>query len=590
MIPISKHQAWLRFSVVLGAFLLLGICISLVVFSYRPPANKTPSPAPPPSVIAPPNIIVIYTDDQRADTLWAMPEVQKYLVADGVTFTNAFITTPLCCPSRASFLSGGFYPAETGVVTNAPPNGGAAGFKDDTSLAVALKRRGYATAMIGKYLNGFGALKPYVPPGWDLFVEPVGNDWSNFSVTMGSSTADRPGVSTTLRATTYLTDFLGDTALQFINQHDAEPFFIYLTPRAPHEPAIPAPADRQLFSDYVYTSPATRETDLSDKPLWVQESNNDFDEDNETGATITSVEFQRDQLRSLQAVDRLVAALVSDLKTRGRLDNTIIILAGDNGFMWGEHGLFAKDKPYEPSIKVPLVIRWPGVEAATRSELVAVNLDVPATILAWAQVKQATDGLNLASLIENPDVPWREGLPLQGWNNNPSSSLVPQWVSWRTDRYKYIRYQTGEQEFYDLLTDPEELTSQHAKPEFADAISRFEDLMNEFTGLYALFNSQPPPLPVNKPFSLSLEAAGGRPPYHWQVVATQPLLAPAEQARYGCLKRLPQGLSLQADGTISGTPTKKEWCAVVVEVRDSGRSRATGDAHRYQFTIKLKVQ
>jgi hypothetical protein len=116
------------------------------------------------------NFIVILTDDQRWDTLWAMPIVQEKLMARGVTFTNAFVTTPLCCPFRASFLSGGFYAHNTGVLTNALPNGGVSRFHDEETIATILQGAGYKTALMGKYMNGYLKIAPYIPPGWTKFI------------------------------------------------------------------------------------------------------------------------------------------------------------------------------------------------------------------------------------------------------------------------------------------------------------------------------------------------------------------------------------------------------------------------------------
>ena len=116
-----------------------------------------------------PNILVVLTDDQRWDSLWAMPFVQRKLADRGVKFTNVYATTPSCSPFRASFLSGGFLARETGVLTNRPPNGGVAAFFDERTLATILQEAGYRTGIVGKYMNRYSSIAPRVPPGWDQF-------------------------------------------------------------------------------------------------------------------------------------------------------------------------------------------------------------------------------------------------------------------------------------------------------------------------------------------------------------------------------------------------------------------------------------
>ena len=173
-----------------------------------------------------------------------MPIVQEELVRHGVTFTNAFVSTPLCCPERASFLAGGFYAHNTGVLNNTPPNGGVTRFLDPDTLPVRLQRAGYRTAMIGKYLNNYPSIQPYIPPGWTKFLYAAGgHDWMNYQITIGSSSPDAPSSGRSARVSQYVTDFLRDEAIQFLREAGSSPFFLYLTPIAPHTPAIPAPGD-----------------------------------------------------------------------------------------------------------------------------------------------------------------------------------------------------------------------------------------------------------------------------------------------------------------------------------------------------------
>ncbi|MFQ6115100.1 MAG: sulfatase-like hydrolase/transferase, partial [bacterium] len=262
------------------------------------------------------NFVVILTDDQHWDTVGdtgvnaeiremfgrpIMPEVEQHLVAKGVLFTNAFVTTPLCCPDRASTLAGGFYAHNTGVLTNRPPNGGAQKFKDKETLSTLLQNEGYKTAFIGKYMNGYANIDPegYVPPGWTRFVATFKKkSWTNYSVVIGCSGIN-PSLGVIAEQTQYITDFQKDQALDFLEQYGDSPFLLFLSTHAPHTPATPAAGeDEQLFSGYTYRGRAYGESDLSDKPAWVQTQAEEFE-----SKIDTRDELHRKQLRSLQAVD-----------------------------------------------------------------------------------------------------------------------------------------------------------------------------------------------------------------------------------------------------------------------------------------------
>ena len=195
-----------------------------------------------------PNIVFILTDDQRLDTLSFMPNVKELLAAHGVTFTNAFVTTSLCCPSRASILTGQ-YSRHTGVLSNVPPDGGAPSLRDASTVATWLHDGGYRTALVGKYLNAYNLLDGRIPPGWDYWAA-IDNDaershYYDFTlnengrlVHYGTGPAD------------YTTTVLGKLAAAFV-ENARPPFFLYLATVAPHDPAtippgakLPPPRDR----------------------------------------------------------------------------------------------------------------------------------------------------------------------------------------------------------------------------------------------------------------------------------------------------------------------------------------------------------
>jgi arylsulfatase A-like enzyme len=330
-----------------------------------------------------------------------MSIVQQELVRRGVTFDNAFVSTPLCCPEHASFLAGGFYAHNTGVLTNAAPNGGITKCVDVDTLPVRLQRAGYKTAILGKYFNKYALISPYIPPGWTKCVQATGgSNWMTYGATVGSSGPDALSSGVHVRVSQYLTDFLRDEAINFIQAAGSSPFFLYFVSLAPHAPAIPAPGDEALFANYLYRGRGYQEEDLSDKP-YLQDDAVRYD-------TAAQDEFHRRQLQSLQAVDRAIGAIVQELKILGKLDQTLLVFMSDNGYLWGEHWQIKKALPYEESIRVPLVVVMPGILPRQDGHLVVANLDVPTTIFAVAGIPRFdTDGQSLVPLLRNPAIPWR---------------------------------------------------------------------------------------------------------------------------------------------------------------------------------------
>lgn len=412
-------------------------------------------PSPPPTER--PNVIVIETDDQRWDTVDYMPTVKNRLVAEGVAFSNSFVTTSLCCPSRASFLTGR-YAHNHGVWDNAPPNGGVTEFQDSSTLATWLKGGGYTTSFIGKYLNGYPGISPYIPPGWD--------DW-HASLKRYNSVFNDNGVINSY--SDYSTDVMRDLAISFIDRAQ-KPFFLWLTPHAPHadgrypKPPIVAPRHANSCEGLPLHRPVSfNEEDVSDKPTFVK--NTPLMSELQIAELDT---FRKAQICSLKAVDEAIAAILDSLGTE--LDNTVIIFTSDNGYLWGEHRLAQKDKSYEESIRVPLVIRYPMLIAAgqTNSKLV-LNIDLAPTIAALAGVNVPTNvnGRSLLPLFTSPANSWRDAVLIE---HRMTKFGV------RTERYKYVDYtDTGEKEFYDLALDPFELDNAVNNSSYATVIS---DLAN----------------------------------------------------------------------------------------------------------------
>lgn len=521
------------------------------------------------------NFVVFLSDDQRFDTLWAMPKVQALLIDQGVEFSRAYATTPVCCPDRASLLSGGFYAYNTGVLTLNSPNGGATLFRDDNSLPLRLQESGYVTAMLGKYLNSYNSMvnlnagTGYVPPGWTRFdATLIGGqtaNWFDFIVVRGAS-GETSSVGAVSRTQTYITDYYRDQALQFLRDHPVEPFFLYLAPWAPHLVATPAPEDVDLFPEYVHRGRGYGETDLTDKPQWVQ------DEAAEYAVNISTWdEKHRAQLRSLQAVDRMVEAVVSEVAASGRLDNTVFIYTSDNGFSWGEHGLRDKNHPYEEAVRVPFIVRWPGVPPRTDpGHLIATNLDIGATVTRAADVGEDTDGLDLLPLLTNPDAVWRSTLFLEGYPVSLGSPLV--FVGAVSENAKYIEYEDGFKEFYDFGPDPFEENNQISNPSYAGTITALKSVVDTHRGI-AIITPALPHATLGVAYSTALSAWGGGGGYVWSLSSGS----------------LPAGLSLASDGVISGTPTVRRTSTISLRVEGTSNARQAGRRQRFikQFAITV---
>lgn len=410
-----------------------------------------------------PNFVVIVTDDQRWDTLGSMPAVRRLLMTGGVTFRNAFVTTPSCCPSRVSLLTGQ-YSHRSGVLDGSADNapGGAPAFYDDRSVATWLDDAGYRTGLIGKYLNDYAELPVgYVPPGWD--------EW--FAIAQGHPQVryydfelnENGRIVRYGDPSDYSTSVLGSKALRFVEGDG--PFFLYFAPIAPHPPSTPAPEDLDAPVDAWDPPPSFGEEDLSDKP--------DGRIDRYDPATARST---RDQmLRSLLAVDRAIEQIHHAVADAGRLDDTYFLFTSDNGFLWGEHRLMGKVWPYEESIRVPLVIRPPGDNPTRTVRRIALNIDVSSTIadLADVEATPSPDGISLVPFLDDAAAPTRDRFVVEFLGFAPN---VPPYSALRTERYLYVEYRDGSRELYDLRSDPFQLRNMlgeggRAPPELVTELS-----------------------------------------------------------------------------------------------------------------------
>ena len=414
-----------------------------------------------------PNLVLVVTDDQRWDTLWAMPKLRSNLIDRGITFSNAFAENPACCPSRASILTGQSSHT-TGVWRNIPPFGGYKSFQDSSTLATWLDASGYRTALVGKYFNGYAGAT-YVPPGWDRWVALNGGTYRYFDYKLNVD-----GVTTPYGTAEgdYSTDVLASYASTFIrNTPGDQPLFLTFTPNAPHGvargtalsgPPVPAPRHADAFPSLApWRPPSWNEQDTSDKPAHMR----DLEE-------VHRDRFRHEQLKSLLAIDDAIERIVGALRDAGRLGNTMIVFTSDNGLLWGEHRWARKLVPYEESIRIPLVIRYDPLtaEARTESRLVS-TIDLAPTLAEAAGVAAPdVDGLSLMPILAGLDPQWRQDLLVEHMQGAPEADSVKTYCAVRTPRHLYAVYATGERELYDLFQDPYQLTNVASDPSQAATV------------------------------------------------------------------------------------------------------------------------
>lgn len=500
------------------------------------------------------NVLLILTDDQRYDSMWPMPYTTEVFGKTALTFTNGYVNTPMCCPARASLLSGGYYASENGVRSNSQPNGGVTRFRDDNSLAVHLQAAGYRTGIVGKYLNEYPDLAPYVPPGWDSFEASLTEtEWNSYEWVSGSSGATS-STGTEYTVDQYITDRVTDQARAFIEADDGRPFFLFVSHSAPHYPMTPDPADDGAYEGALNRGDAWQEADVSDKPEHIREI-----PVGDEGTTNLNDSRYADAMETLPAVDRSVETLLGTLSAMGMDRNTLVIYASDNGFEWGEHRLYTKGLPYAESVRVPLIVRWPGMATGTVDVLASLTTDVPATIYDAAGIPETgTQGRSMRELFEGKTSEWPDSLFIEAESEGAS---YPTWAGLVTAEWKYVEYTSGELELYDLVNDPAELESLHAD---ASQASRIESLSAELAGLKGIAIGPIDILmSVGERVDRALPAVGGTGPYTWSITDGE----------------LPDGVGLAADGNLYGVPTTETRSSATFRVVGSSVSAYTGEPH-----------
>ena len=443
------------------------------------------------------NVIVVLTDDQSHESVARMPKLSAR--QDLITFDNAFLNVALCCPSRASLLSGRSS-THTGVETNKDNResctSGAAcadgrGFDEKTSVARWLKKQSpeYRTSLIGKYLNNYPWNRGhYVPPygasapDWDNWRVFERAGYCSYTMNINKVFSQFGSGADTCDGTNedkYSTDVLARYTDDFLTKRvdDKKPFFLLVAPNAPHGPRLPAPRHREADVGPIPRSPNFNEEDVSDKPGWVRKL--------PLQDPVAMDELRRDEYRTLLAVDDLVDGIFQKLDSGGLSGNTVVMYLTDNGYSFGEHRFIRKRCEYDECIRTPLLVRYPEQPGRHVTELVE-NIDVAPTIaeLTGITPPAGVDGRSMVPFLKGtpPPSPWRTGVLLR-WiggydfsirNPNPSNPTgddyyVPPYWGVRTGRYKYVELQTAssETELYDLAADPHEMSNVTDDPAYA---------------------------------------------------------------------------------------------------------------------------
>ncbi|RLV47582.1 DUF4976 domain-containing protein [Nocardioides mangrovicus] len=482
----------------------------------RQPHFSAGATAPLPAVRRP-NLLVIEADDMRTDELRFMPNVRKLIAGRGVTFENSFAPYPLCCPSRASFLSGQ-YAHNHGVLSHEPPWGFHA-FDDRTTIATVLQQAGYHTALVGKYLNGYAQQptragqdsRTYVPPGWtDWYAGSdhlYGNrspyfggtyNYTHYTQVINGRVVPHPG--------DYSTNVNGRETRGRIRDYGKQkkPWFIWWTPTAPHfgrphERDDPKPTrnlrgflehwetparpgwvrgrfDREITHALGQPPYGPAEADMSDKPALLRHVP-EMDETEKRALT----EVSRQRAEAEFVLDRQIGITMKTLQRTGQWDDTVVVFTSDNGYFLGEHRKRqGKILSHEPSLRVPLVMAGPGVPHARRYDPVT-TIDLAPTLAQYAGTTMPrTDGASFLPAVSNGDSGWTVPVVTEGrdearrYRRDADEHLQPGFDDGldtrgiRTARYKYTRYSTGEEELYDLKKDPLELDGLQNDPAYAE--------------------------------------------------------------------------------------------------------------------------
>ena len=469
----------------LGAF-IIGLIFSLFILTLPTFGNSKP------------NILFIMLDDLDSELLFnaidngLMPNFKARFVDQGIEFVNSFATTPVCGPSRASYLTGQLA-HNHGVLDNSGENGGLDKLAQDKTLPTWLSNAGYVTSHVGKYVNGYGSTvsEEPVPPGWQ--------DWKglvdlstyrvfNFRINENGKLVDYSNGE-------YQTNVLSDLASDFLTSVPRNrPFYLEVTPLAPHveleqislptcktdnpqawgrlirpDPKMAVKhSEAAAFLRSVPLFPQAKdsfnESDISDKPRSFQRLMSEMSRKDIECLTIQ----YRSRLASLVSVDDMIGSLFNTLREQRRLRNTIVIFTSDNGYLQGEHRFDTKLFAYNESLRIPLYVWTSDQSGNLKIDALINNIDVPVTIadIAGAAPNLTVDGRSFKTLIQQPDQPWRNIFLIEvGF---PELS----YIGLRSKKGMFLEIQNNhENELYNLVTDPLELENKaDARPELVSKL------------------------------------------------------------------------------------------------------------------------
>ncbi len=452
---------------------VVGLLVVVGAAALGPPAT-TQEPAV--AAADGPNVVLIVLDDMRADELAAMPNTVGRIQDRGATFEAAYSPYPLCCPARATILTGQ-YAHNHKVLGNHRPLGGFEKLDDSSTIATWLDSRGYISGYVGKYLNEYGSRRSerYVPPGWTSWAASVDGviNYVDFTLNQNGRLVAYENK--------YQTTVAGEQSRAFIRrQSGAGPFVLVTAFLAPHvgtpveadDPVFKTPAVARKYRNayqgqQLPTDASYNEADVSDKPRAIRDL-----PPIPPRQMSAHQEVYQQRLESIRSVDDQVDQIVDTLAATGELSSTYIVVTSDNGYLLGEHRIRnGKTLGYEPSARVPLLMRGPGIPSGAVVEQLVGLHDLAPTVLqatgTYGAQTHPLDGRSLLPLVRDDDVAAKRDLVLEaGPRDTTTTRLQYQGVRTNTG-WKYIEHDTGEKEMYDLDRDPYELENLAGDPAFA---------------------------------------------------------------------------------------------------------------------------
>lgn len=437
-----------------------------------------------------PNVIVIVTDDQNylgelGVEKDIMPNVYSKIYEKGQVFTKGYITTPNCCPSRSSILTG-LYASNHGVLYNPV-------VLEKQTVPMILKENGYKTAIFGKYLNSWPGEKRTEFDKWFVntnangYVDPIFNNDGVWEKHIG-----------------YVSTILINQVNKFLEKESEKPFYILLAPNAPHLSPIPNALDEKKFTGLPIRNPPSLRAKVRGKPKWVRQAKSNF----KPRRTKINDSIHLNQLRTLFSLDRELGKMFDKLKELKIDDNTIIFFISDNGYLLGEFGLDSKQAPYETAIHVPFAVKYPKlIKEQVIDESLVANIDIAPTIynLTSTEPPYKMDGMSLTRLIDlsKPNKEWRKYLLIEGaWQPKKRRRIdQPPFYAAHSGDAIYIKtVKSGFREFYDLTVDPFQLKNYVRTPQFKDKV-------RELRAALAILRERHPAPPLNsrsRPIGLNI--------------------------------------------------------------------------------------